>query len=165
MPIRTYSPRIVEPIVNSEVAFTDGVEPLDQVSNIVTVAPILAVATSSSRSLLATGSQSLIFRDFGIPSNAAVVGIELLLTVTRLARVQDRQIQLCVAGHAQGENRAVSTAEDSHVYGAADDLWGTAGIQFHNPQFGVIIDLQPHAQYPSNNTVYLRSVVLRVHTL
>ena len=165
MPIRTYSPRTVEPIVNSEVAFTDGVEPLDQVSNIVTTAPILAVATSSSRSLLATGSQSLIFRDFGIPSNATVVGIELLLTVTRLARIQDRQVQLCVAGAAQGENRAVATAEDSHVYGAADDLWGTASIQFDDPQFGVIIDLQPHAQYPSNNTVYLRSVSLRVHTL
>jgi hypothetical protein len=164
MPINTYAPQIVEPVTNGEIAFSDGVEPLDQVRNIVTVTPILAVATSNSRSLLAKGSQSLIFRDFAIPSNSTVVGIELLLTVTRLARVQDRQIQLCVAGQAQGNNRAVQTAEDSHVYGGPTDLWGTASIEFHNPQFGVIIDLQPHAQYPSSNTVYLRSVILRVHT-
>lgn len=163
MPIRTYTPRIVEPIVSQEVEFTDGVAPLDQVSNIVTAEPILAVATSSSRSLLATGSQSLIFRDFGI-AEGTVVGIELLLSVSRLARIQDRVVQLCVNAVPQGRNVAVPTAEDLHVYGAATDLWDVEGIDFTDPQFGVIIDLQPHAQYPSSNTVYLRSVVLRVHT-
>jgi hypothetical protein len=159
----SYSARTVTQIDSPEILFTDGRGPLDQVSNISTLQPVYAVATS--RGPLATrGSQSLLFSNFGITDTATVLGIELELSVSRLARIQDNVIQLWYRGSAQGQNKANLAAEDLQLYGGATDLWGTKNISVTDPSFAVMIDLQPHTQYPSSNTVYLRSLSIRIYT-
>ena len=163
MTVKTYRPRTILQVPSEEIAFTDGDAILDSTQDLNTVQPVYAVATSSGR-LAAHGSQSLIFKNFGITVDTTVLGIELLLHVDRLARVQDRTIQLVYNGSTVGSNQADLTAANLHVYGSPTDLWSTTDIDFSGAEFGVLIDLQPHTQYPSNNLVYLRTVELKVYT-
>ncbi len=163
MPLKTYSPRIIQEITSSEIGFTDGAGALDRPFNVNSVMPISAVANSSGK-LISEGSRSLVFRDFGIVNPGTVTGIELELEITRLARVQDKTIQIWYDGELLGKNRADLTAADLHIYGGSSDLWNASGIDYTSDQFGFLIDLQPHTQYPSSNTVYLRRLILRLHT-
>lgn len=163
MPLKLYSPRIIQEINSGEIAFTDGDGTLDRPFNINTVMPISAVATSTG-SLLPEGSRSLVFRDFGIENPGTVTGIELELEITRLARIQDKTIQIWFDGQLLGRNRADLTAADVHVYGGSTDLWSAANVDYTSDRFGFLVDLQPHTQYPSSNTVYLRRISLRLYT-
>lgn len=114
--------------------------------------PVVGTSTSSGR-LITVESTALVFTGFDI---AGVVGsIELRLRVDRLARTQDKTIQLWWDGAARAANLADARAEDVWIYRWEDV--NTAWSEDH----GVIIDLQPHAQFPSANTVYIRSVELR----
>ncbi len=163
MPITIYGPTVIQEIVSSEVSFTDGQGPLDRPFNVNTVIPVRATALSNGR-LESTGSRSLVFRNFGIVNPGTVQGIELELEITRLARVQDKTIQIWYQGQPLGQNRADLSAGDRHVYGGSLDLWGSGNIDVTDPSFGFLIDLQPHITYPSSNLVYLRRVSLRLHT-
>ncbi len=163
MPIRTYGPRIIQEVASSEIGFTDGAGALDRPFNINSVMPVSAVANSQGQ-LISSGSRSLVFRDFGIVNPGTVTGIELELEITRLARVQDKTIQIWYNGQQLGRNRADLAAADLHIYGSSSDLWDANGVDYTSDQFGFIIDLQPHTQYPSSNTVYLRRLILRLHT-
>ncbi len=163
MPNKLYYPQIVESLDSQEIPFSDGDVTLDSVSNITTQRPVLGIAHSSGR-LTVEGSQSLVFRKFSIPPGLLVQGLELELTVDRLARIQDRVIQLWYQGSAQGQNRADLSAANFTVYGGAEDLWTASGIDFSSDSFGVVIDLQPHTQYPSSNLIYFRSLALRVYS-
>jgi hypothetical protein len=161
MPQKLYYPKIIQELPSDEIAFTDGDSILDSTVDLTTVTPVRSVATSNGQ-LAVQHSRSLVFRSFGIPADITVVGIELELTVTRLARIQDKTIQLWYQNRAVGRNLADLTAEDHHVYGGATDLWRATTVVHSSDDFGVLVDLQPHTQYPSSNTVYLRSVRLRV---
>lgn len=158
-----YTPRTIQEIASDEIAFTDQQGQLDRPFNVNTVIPIRATALSTGQ-LSADSSRSLVFRDFGIPAGATVVGIELQLEITRLARVQDRVIQVWSGGQARGRNLADLTAGDLHVYGSPTDLWSTENLAVADPGFGFLIDLQPHTLYPSSNLVYLRQLKLRLYT-
>jgi hypothetical protein len=163
MPLTIYGPRIIEEIVSGEAAFTDGQGSLDRPFNVNTVIPIKSTALSTGQ-LLSTGSRSLVFRDFGIVNPGTVQGVELDLEITRLARVQDKTIQIWYNGQTVGRNRADLAAGDRHIYGGQNDLWDTTGIDVTSAGFGFLIDLQPHTEYPSSNTVYLRRLSLRLYT-
>ena len=79
------------------------------------------------------------------------------LTVTRLSRIQDRTVQLYYNAPI-GANLADLTAGDVHVYTAS----AVPGVDYSSVNFGCVIDLGPHQSYPSNNTIVIRSVAIRL---
>lgn len=164
MPIITRAARSVNELDLTEIAFTDGDPILDSVSNLSSVLPVIGQATSTGR-LKLQGSRSLVFTDFGFPEGITVQGIELELRVDRLARVQDRVIQLWLS-QAIGVNKFNLSSADRQLYGGDQDLWSLPeGFNsWSAANFGVVIDLQPHTQYPSNNLVYVRSLALTLYT-
>ena len=119
--------------------------------DLVTLSSIGSVTgTATSRgSIIATGSDTLFFSGFGY--TGAVTGLELHLHISRLARIQDRVIRFYNAGALIGTDLSDLSAGDVHVY----VLDGARTIE---SDFGVVVDVGPHTQYPSANTVYIRSV-------
>lgn len=148
-----------------EIAFTDGDATLDQTFLLASQTPVSGVATSRGP-LVQRGSRSLIFTGFNFPTGLTVLGIELELVVDRLARVQDRVIQLWF-NQPIGLNKRNLLSENRQLYGGGSDLWSLPeGFNsWSAPNFGVIIDLQPHTEYPSNNLVYFRSLSLSLYTV
>lgn len=98
-------------------------------------------------------------------ASGVIVGIELELRSRRNARIQDRTIQLIHAGELISGNLARLDSENTQRYGGEGDRWGIRSdseIPVSSAQFGVLIDLQPHATIPCSSTVYIDSVVMRV---
>jgi hypothetical protein len=158
-----HTPKKVKSIASDEIEFTDGDDVLDSTSNIASMAPVKGVSTSYGE-LVTLESQSLVFTDFGFDvDNDKVTGIEVELHVTRLARIQDRVVQLWKNNKAAGINKADLDAADIWSYGGSNDIWKTQRNNFNNSGFGLLLDFQPHTRYPSSNTVYLRRVRMRLH--
>ena len=154
-----HAARIVERLETAQIDWTDYSGLLDQTRDIISVAPLRATSTSTG-ALTRQEANSLVFRNFGFDNVGDVAAVELRLNVDRLARIQDRTIQLYYNG-AVGRNLADPLSENQQVYGG--DLWGlTEPLAWTNSEFGVIIDLQPHQSYPSSNPVVIRSVELRL---
>lgn len=134
------------------------------VSQFVSAEPVRSISTSFG-TFQREESNSLVFTDWGF-SSGMVAGIELRLRVRRLARIQDKVIQLWDGTKTIGENLADLSAEDDHVYGAERDRWGVPrdyGFPLDNSQFGVVIDLQPHTEIPCSDIIILRSARMRVY--
>jgi len=126
--------------------------------------PVRSISTSFG-TFVREEPNAVLFEDFGF-SPGQVAGIELKLVTTRQARIQDKTIQLEVAGEPISENRADLSAADTHIYGGDTDRWGirdSQTIPVESALFGVIIDLQPHTSIPCADLVYIRSVLLRVY--
>lgn len=143
-----------------------GLTPRDgrSVSQFVSVEPVRSISTSFG-TFIREESNSLVFTDWGFDAGT-LAGIELRLRVRRLARIQDKVIQLWDGTKTIGENLADLSAEDDHTYGSESDRWGVPrdyGFPLDSPQFGVVIDLQPHTEIPCSDTVILRSVRMRVY--
>jgi hypothetical protein len=158
-----YSPNLVAELdQEEEVSFTDGEGILDATSNIISTLPVRGTSTST-RGLITRESNSLLFSNFNLPSIDNITGIEVEVHVTRLARIQDKQIQLYF-NKPVGKNLANLDAADITVYGSSQEKWGLqfSNIDFTSNNFGVIVDFQPHTQYPSSNQIYLRSVKILV---
>lgn len=136
-------------------------------SGSITVEPIGSVATSTG-GYVRDESSALAFTefDFGIPSEK-VREVEVEIHISRLARVQDKKIALW-QGSVVSDNKADLEAEDRNVY--KFKKWGEKcgkkvtklDVDFTSPDFGVYIDYQPHETIPSRETVYLRSVKMRL---
>lgn len=156
-----YTPKIAEALASDEIAYQGGVDlaGIDLVSE----AAVSGVAQSQG-GLIQQGVRSLVFRDFGIDINTVVSAVELELRVDRLSRIQDREIRLW-QGRAVGRNLATALSEDLAVYGGELAQWQVDTVTVNTADFGVLVDLQPHALYPSRDMVYVRSVRLRVYTL
>lgn len=153
-------PRVVERLETDQIDFTDGDTVLNRTDNLVSVLPVYGVGTSASDSAVNVyGSNSLLFRDFGF-GGGTVAGIEVETNIVRLSRVRDRTVQLW-SGALVGTNRASDNYDQIQRYGGQSDVWGTTGINFGDSGFGVVVDLQPHPQYPSSTTVIIRSVQIR----
>ena len=163
MPFKIYSPKTIQELASDAVGFTDGQGPLDNPLNVNSQGSVVAVATSRG-GLRVLGSRTLVYTGFNIGSTGTVTGIELELSVTRLSRIQDKIVQLWYQGAPIGLNRANLAADDVQRYGASDDLWDIDTVDFSDPSFGVVVNLQPHTQYPSNNLIYLRELKLILHT-
>lgn len=112
-----------------------------------------------------------------------VQGIELLLDVKRVARIEDLVIQLTLNGQLIGDNLAstinpvqsdmytgdfttpVNPVGDRHIYGSGTDLWGTTGLTAANiadPTFGVVVSFKSNPIYPHKDLAYLSQVALRI---
>lgn len=130
-----------------------SIEPNEvQFLNLTSERPIVGTATSSG-ALITDESTALVFTGFDI--QGTVTGIELRLSVSRLARTQDKTIRLWWDSAPQAENLADPRAADVWIY--RWDNINTVWTENH----GVVIDLQPHPTIPSANTVHIRSVELR----
>jgi hypothetical protein len=146
-----------------QISYTDGAGPLDNPRDLTTVKPLTGIHTGTGQ-LLTSEANSLLFSGFGFDTGSYTVqGIEVQLTTQRLARIQDRTIQLYYQ-QLRGSNRANLSAEDLQLYGSSQDLWGLdQALPWSNPQFGVVVDLQPHVSIPSNNTALIYSVSMRLN--
>lgn len=156
--------RQLNQLTQDQVAYTDGVGVLDTPQDITSVGSVRGNAAAHG-GLITVEANSLVFRDYGFELGAGtVVGIEIQLSVTRLSRIQDRLIQLYTGSEAVGANLADDTAGDVQVYGGALARWQVDGIvlDYTSPQFGCVIDLGPHQRYPSNNTITIHSVAMRL---
>ena len=150
-------PRDVSQLETNQVAYTDGVGALDTPQDIITVTSVRGNAAASG-GLLTREANSLVFRNYGFSISAGTVqAIEIQLTVTRLSRIQDRVVQLYYNA-AMGANLADVTAGDVHVYATS----AVPGVDYSSVNFGCVIDLGPHQSYPSNNTIVIRSVAMRL---
>ncbi len=118
------------------------------------------------------------FEDNGL----SVVGIEALVVVQRLSRVQDLVIQLTLDGELVGDNLASTinpvqsnqyTGEyddplipvgDVHVYGSPTELWGRAwtSSEIANSTFGLAVSFKSNQIVPHRDLVYLDQVALRI---
>lgn len=153
------SPRKSQELESNEISFNDEEKPRTIVSN----KPISAVSNYFG-GLYTVESSAILFSDFGFDVDSdQVEEIELFLHVSRLGRTQDKTISLYM-GKQIGKNRADLEAEDENVYGGGLESWkiASANMDYTSPDFGVVIDLQPHTQYPSNVTVYIRKVAVRL---
>jgi hypothetical protein len=110
-------------------------------------------------------SNSLVFTDFGFV-DCEPRGIEMRLRTRRVARIQDKTIQLWNGSRTISENLVNLAAEDDQTYGGADNRWGiplTESIPVASTNFGVVVDLQPHVSYPCADLVLIRSVAMRLY--
>ena len=150
-------PRDVAQLDTDQVAYTDGVGALDTPQDIITVTSVRGVAAAHG-GLLTREANSLVFRNYGFAIGAGTVqAIEIQLTVTRLSRIQDRTVQLYWNAPI-GANLADVTAGDVHVYTAQP----VPGVDYSSVNFGCVVDLGPHQSYPSNNTIVIHSVAIRL---
>lgn len=109
-------------------------------------------------------STAIAFTDFGFDTQGKeVVGVELFLHASRLARSQDKVISLYF-NDPVGLNRSDLTATDEFTYGGELKDWGVENldIDFTSDKFGVVVDLQPHTEFPCNVTIYIRRVQVRL---
>lgn len=109
-------------------------------------------------------STAIAFTDFGFDTEGKeVVGVELFLHASRLGRSQDKVISLYF-NDPVGLNRSDLAATDEYTYEGDLASWGVENldIDFTSENFGVVVDLQPHTQYPCNVTIYIRRVQVRL---
>lgn len=154
-----------------EVDFTNLNNRRDLVSN-----EKISAVSDSFGGLFKKESNALVFRKFGFDADipdgkddlGEVQGIELFLHTTRVSRIQDKVIQLWYDGSPVRENKASLDSPDFAYYGGKDDNWKVdhrltpEAIDFLSDDFGVLIDLQPHTEFPSANTAYIRKVAMRL---
>ena len=119
--------------------------------NGVSVRPVTGVTSTFGGGLIQQGSDALLYSNFAYTGAATTITARLI--VSRLARVQDRIIQLYNGTQLIGVNQANLDASD-------DQQYVFTGNFTVNPSFGIVIDLGPHTQYPSSTTVYIRDLSL-----
>jgi hypothetical protein len=156
-------PRDVSQLETNQVAYTDGVGVLDTPQDIITTTSVRGNAAAHG-GLLTREANSLVFRNYGFALGAGTVqAVEIQLSVTRLSRIQDRTVQL-YWNEPIGANLANDTAGDVQVYGGDLARWqiSTMVVDYTSPQFGCVIDLGPHQRYPSNNSIVIHSVAMRL---
>jgi len=159
---RWYSPKQARQLETDEIRI--AAQGTQGISDFVSVFPVRSISTSFG-TFIREESNSLVFTDFGLPDDTPR-GIQMRLHTQRVARIQDKTIQLWDGSKTIGENLADFSAGDDHVYGGENDLWGVPrdyAFPLDSPDFGVVIDLQPHREIPCSDTVYIRSVAIRVY--
>lgn len=152
-----HSPSTLTQLETDSISYTDGFGALDNPQQLTSLAPVVGNSRTGG-GLITTEVNSVLYKGFAFAIGSATVQqVEIRLQVSRLSRIQDRTIQLYY-NVAQGENLADLSAEDSHVYNTA----APSGIDYNSMDFGCVIDLAPHRYYPSNNTIVIRDVSMRL---
>jgi hypothetical protein len=150
-------PRQLTQLETTQIDYTDNVGLLDNPRDITSIEPVVGNATSGG-ALVITEANSVVFKDYGFNIGASTVtAVEIELTVSRLSRIQDRVVQL-YWNEPIGENLADLTAADVHVYASP----AIPSVDYNSAQFGCVVDLGPHRSYPSNNTIIIRTVAIRL---
>ena len=157
-----YSPSAVRQLESDEIRMlaygTQGITAFQSVF------PVKSISTSFG-TFTREESNSLVFTGFGMPA-VVPLGIEVRLVTQRLARIQDKVIQLWDGTQTIGENKQNLEAENDQLYGGDFDRWGLKSdynIPTSSSDFGVVVDLQPHTEIPCSDTVYIRSVSMRLY--
>lgn len=157
-----HSPHSITEYETTEIKFSDGDNLLDSTQDVISAKSINGVSNSFG-DIITQESNALLFNDFRFQDIGSINKIELKLEVSRLARIQDKQIQLYF-NKPIGSNLADLSAADSNIYGGTISTWRVKPdkIDVTDLNFGVVLDFMPHSQYPSSNTVYIRKVQLRI---
>ena len=129
--------------------------------------------STSYGSFITRETNSVLFSDWGLPHYAGdrkhrVRGIEMQLYTQRVGRIQDKTIQIWSGRNLIGHNQQNLDAENTEMYGGPNSIWGIAPQNLPDvgkPEFGVVIDLQPHTTIPCNAVVRIHSVKLRIWVL
>lgn len=155
------SPRQQQYVESDEVQFKRS-----QTGGVLTSARAISGRGNFYGELITTESTAIAFTDFGFELNGKVVEeIELFLHVSRLGRTQDKVIKLWTGEKPFGKNRADLSAEDENTYSGRLKDWELAtakNVPYESSDFGAYVDLQPHTEYPSSVTVYIRNVKMRL---
>jgi hypothetical protein len=150
-------PNQLNQLETTQIDYTDGSGILDHPRDIVTVKPVVGNATSNG-SLVLKEANSVVFKSYGFAVDSSLVtSVEIQLSVARVSRIQDRAIQLYM-NEPIGENLADVTAGDIHVYTSP----AIVGVDYNSVNFGCVIDLAPHRLIPSNNSIIIRTVGIRL---
>ena len=97
---------------------------------------------------------------FDFVSDQPVTSVQLRLVTSRQGRIQDQLIQLADSDlNPLSSDQSRLSAGDTAVY-----EFSLYQPTVCNSSLGVVLDFQPHTEYPSSNTVYIRSVQLRFST-
>lgn len=152
-----HSPSAVTQLETDQIPYTDGFGALDNPQLLTSVSPVVGNSRTGGV-IVTTQPNSVLYSGFGFGIGSVVPQqAEIRLLVSRLSRIQDKTIQLYYLG-TQGENLADLLAEDSHVYNTV----APSAIDYNSSSFGCVIDLAPHRYYPSNNTIVIRDVSVRL---
>lgn len=159
-----YRPQQVAVLDENEIGYTDGDSVLDRPTKLISTEPLYGLGTSSNvLSVNTYGSNSLRFSDFGIVGLGNIRGVEVETNIVRLNRIRDLKVQLYFNGLI-GRNLASASYDAVQRYGAEDNNWGISDtVPYTNSEFGVVIDLGPHPNYPSSTRPIVRSVQLRLY--
>ena len=130
-----------------------------------------------------TETDQLVTTGYGFTdTGATVTGIEALISLRRLSRVQDLVIQLTLNGELVGDNLAsiinpvqsnMYTGEtgstptpvgDIHIYGGATELWGRAwtSAEIADSSFGIAVSFKSNQEVPHRDLVYFDQLALRI---
>lgn len=151
----------IQQIDQNQISYSDGRGPLDTPRNVVSVMPLRGL-TQSRGGMLVEQANALVFKKFTFNVAGTVQGCQVQIYSQRLGRIQDQAIQLYYQT-AIGENRAVAQPEDMQVYGSELDLWDVEDFSsWNDPEFGVLVDLQPHVSIPSSNIATIYYVQMRL---
>lgn len=103
--------------------------------------------------------------DFNFENLGSIVGIEVQLITQRLSRIQDKLISLCYQNEIVGENKFNLRAENDQIYGSNSDLWGRTWTaeELQDSSFGVVIELQPHLQYPHSELGLIDFIAIKIY--
>ena len=152
-------PRKTQELESDEISFADPARGV-----IVSSKPVSGVSDFYG-GLITRESTAIAFKDFGfdLSEEDTVIGVELFLHATRNGRTQDKTITIFM-NKPIGTNLADLTAEDKHTYSGGLETWkiASATMDYNSENFGVIIDLQPHTEFPCNELVYIRKVQVRL---
>jgi hypothetical protein len=115
--------------------------------------------------------------------NLPVLGIEFLLDMNRLARVEDLLIQLILNNELIGDNQAspvdpvqsnMYTGDNSpllpiisncNIYGAPNFMWGAdtlTSADVADPSFGIVFSFRSNQVYPHRDLVYVKQIGIRI---
>lgn len=103
--------------------------------------------------------------DFKFENLGTILGIEVQLVTQRLSRIQDKLISLCYQGQIIGDNKFNLKAENDQTYGGNNDLWGRSWTveEIQDPSFGVVIELQPHLNYPHSELGLIDFIAIKIY--
>jgi hypothetical protein len=159
---RWYSPKQARQLETNEIRV--AAQGTQGISDFVSVFPVRSISTSFG-TFIREETNALVFTRFGLP-DVVPKGIELRLVTQRLARIQDKTIQLWDGSKQIGENKQNLLAENDQLYGGEQDRWGLESqyaIPLTSSDFGVVIDLQPHTEIPCSDTVYIKTLSIRIY--
>lgn len=107
----------------------------------------------------------LVFSDFDIPAYTTITKIEVLLEIRRRARITDYVLQLHNNGTAISRNLADldPSRPNVSIYSGTTDVWELDPVvNIQDPNFGVLLQIGPHPNYPSSDPAIIDNVSLRL---
>lgn len=158
---RYYSPGQIAYFAPEGTGWADTQGGLSTHRNIIMTGGLVGTA-SSGGGILASDCRALLLTDFGITDSGTLQGIEVVTEIDRVGRVIDQTLQLALAGQLIGRNLASTSTDSRQSYGGSLSQWGITTVDWQSTQFGLVIDLSPNLEIPSNERPIIREVFVRL---